>query len=493
MLLEKRNVITGLEGCGKSSKTFQYISQFATPESPILIGVKNYQLMKEQMHNWSERFEIPLDYFAIAGRSVRERPLDFYFNVKRSEDSVFPSIIEREVRFIFTTQACIQRNLHWLFSNMDGRRYQYSHILIDEFEYTSGIIPTLDYEYAQAREGNIKSSTETQKLRWIKSNYTQEDSYLIQDSKAFHSKGFTVAHWINHCETQNCPLTFLTSEVLATQILKAIGFKEINLDSKNFLSNQVNVWASPHIGRAFFNEMNSSCSWNKLADKYDLVISDCVIPYFQDNSKSLEVSVINHMSARGSNSHKDKQILTVVSHIPLQPLTEIRDALNYFGLSMDLLEVSQLFYRDRVCQAVGRVLGYRGSDSTDLLIHEDIFLSIQTLDSFPYTLNTEWNFYFDGLDQILSQVEKEKIVQKEKRKIIKERAKKAFNPSYLNELFYCNSTCIIPVKEVKEYVVEKGYPRITAEKVAKFFGLKAESRRIGGKNVRCIIGLEIKT
>lgn len=49
--LPNRVVVTGMEGCGKSSKIFELLKDLATTDNPILFGVKNYTLMEEQMYS----------------------------------------------------------------------------------------------------------------------------------------------------------------------------------------------------------------------------------------------------------------------------------------------------------------------------------------------------------------------------------------------------------------------------------------------------------
>ncbi len=487
VLTHHKNVVTGLEGCGKSSKVFQYLCMYATPERPVLFGVKNYLLMVEQVRNWSSRFGIPEEEFCIAGRSLNYEPARLAYTNPQT-----PWLIPDGVRFIFCTQASIQRNLHWTFiRNSKGRRESiiYSHIVIDEFDYLTGIIPTLDYELSNMRGGYIKEITETQKLKWVRSNYTQEDYYEIQNSGVFNQKGFSIAYWIQDCERRNCPLTFLTSEVLATRILQAIGFHkvEIDLDIK-FEDNLVRIWTHHTVGKNFFKSMNSQVAWNKL-DEYDLVISDCVLPYFCDNSQSLEVSVINHTSIRGSNSHRNKKILTVLSYIPAQHLVEVRDCLEYFNNPLPFESVERLFYRDRLCQAIGRVLGYRGSKETDVITHPSIYELVRVESTFPYQL-VDWEFSFCGIDEVLGKAINLKSKNKKVKKL-REQAKKAQDLSYLDEFFIKEVDSKIKVSECKNLLVKSGF-NTTATKIAKYFECEIGYRMIAGKSNRCILGLKLK-
>ena len=493
VLTHNKNVVTGLEGCGKSSRVFQYLCLYCTPERPILFGVKNYLLMTEQIKNWSDRFGIDEKEFCIAGRSLNYEPARLAYTNPET-----PWVIPDGARFIFCTQASIQRNLHWTFiKNSGGKRKEiiYSHIVIDEFDYLSGIIPTLDYELSNMRDCSIREITETQKLKWVKSNYTQEDYYEIQNSGVFNQKGFSIAYWIQDCERRNCPLTFLTSEVLATTTLQAIGFHKIDLESTmglgtetKFEDNIVRIWTHHTVGKNFFNAMNNQIAWNKL-DAYDLVISDCVLPYFSQNAQSLEVSVINHTSIRGSNSHRDKAILTVLSYIPTQHLVEVRDCLEYFNNPFSFESVERLFYRDRLCQAIGRVLGYRGSKETDVITHPCIYDLVRKEGTFPYTL-VDWDFDFPGITQVLSRASVLKSKNKELKRS-RERAKRVKDLSYLDNFFIKSPKGKVPVSLCKTTLSKSGFSTV-ATKVAKYFDCEVVYRMIKGKSTRCISGLDLK-
>ena len=497
-MFTNRNVVTGLEGCGKSSQIFQYLSQVATRERPILFSVKNYKLMQEQVSNWSSRFCIPIDEFAICGFNLSYEPAKEAYTNKE-----IPFEVGKNVRFIFTSQAIVQRNRHTHFINTDNKPVEYSHIVVDEFDFTSGIVPALDYELANMRNDDIKQNTEKQKLRWIADNYTAIDMNLAIIKKMKHDNSFSIAHWI---ESSKCPITFLTSEVLATRFLKLLSFKElvVKQDTASIYKDcVVNTWSSEYIGRNFFNKMNQYVGWNKLS--YDLVISDCVNSYYErknieDETNGLDIAVVSHTAIRGSNDWIDKKILTVLSHIPKQALTEIRDTFHCFNDNITYEEVESLFYRDRLCQAIGRVIGNRGGKETDIVIHKDILNAIDK-NSFPYTFNTDWEFNFEGFDFILEKVIQAEQNRKERQKIKTAKASqinKIQTYSYLDSIFIKAPNNYIPVADIKEYLVrnnildDTGKGTISATKIAEFFGVEiANIKPLGrkSKTVRVIKGI----
>jgi hypothetical protein len=487
-MLDHRNVINGLEGCGKSSTVFQLISEQATPERPALFGFKNYELMTEQVNTWSERFKIPVEQFAICGHNLNYFPAYEAYTNKEN-----PGVISKNVRFVLTSQANIQRQHHNSFYNLStNNTIEYSHIVQDEFDFTSGILPSLDYEFNNLQVSKNSSITkeelirvkEFEKLNWIEANYTKEDRNKIAAQKYLHNSGFTIASWIENCE---CPLTFLTSETLAANLLELIGFEKKYIGEREFEDCIVNIWSSPLITRSFFNVMNNETGWDRLSQDYDLVISDCVNSYFKNGTNSLNIEVLTHSSARGTNAYINSRILTVLSHIPNDSIQTIRDCFDYFGKELDFNTVEATFYRDRLCQAIGRVIGYRGSKETDVVIHSAILQKIQNLEHFPYKLNTDWELNLDEKEEILEKVINEKEKSKTRKKTIRD-TYKAKSYKYLNDVFQLNKDSFVPIPEIKQ----KTQLKTPATKIAKFFNVNIKNKKIEGKSIRCLIGLEFK-
>lgn len=212
-----RKVITGLEGSGKSSKIFENLvkENKASKDKPILFGVKNYRLMLEQIDNWTTRYDIDKEEFNICGFNMSYEPArEAYTNPE------YPSLISDKCKYVFTSQALIQRNKHLDFMNETTEKLvEYSEIIIDEFDFSSGLIPTLDYQMCNLKVE--RSNVEKMLLDWVRKNYTNQDYLNIIWKLNRKEKGFTLAHWIDSCR---CPLTFLTSEKLSTKILESLGF-----------------------------------------------------------------------------------------------------------------------------------------------------------------------------------------------------------------------------------------------------------------------------
>jgi hypothetical protein len=490
----KRNIITGLEGCGKSSRHFQAVKDLASPAFPVLFGFKSYALMQEQIQSWHRAFQVPLSEFCIAGTAREyQKALDSYTNPEQ------PTFIGKGVRFVFATQSCIQKNGHLtFFSELTKDFVKYHSIVIDEFDFTVGLIPSLDYELQTLRQDKIKEAVIKDKQRWVRKYYTEEDVLKLKAKAYFHDKGFFLANWI---ESSEYPISFISSEILSARILKRLGFVEQNVLSPDFKDCIVNVWSRDYIDRTFFQKMNLYLGWENLKNDYDFLISDNVNSYFQRYEEQLDIRVYTHTGCKGSNNLIGSQILTVLSHIPQQVIREIRDTFNFFGDNIEFKEVEALFYRDRLCQAIGRVLGHRGSKHTDLIIHQSILEKIKNLNEFPYTLNLDWQFNFEGFNEILHKVRETKKL-KETSKSKKNKGVVTIKDwTFLDEIFIKDDQSYITTKHLKKILEDRKdllanhgiFGQIPSTSIARYFQTKVKNIRIKESNnqpTRCLWGVK---
>lgn len=485
-----KRVVTGLEGCRKSSYIFKSIISKATPEHPVLFGVKNYKLMIEQMQNWSQQFDIPLEEFAICGFSNAYEPaLNAYTHPE------FPYVIPEGVRFVFTTQAVIQRNRHKDFlHDTTGEYVKYQEVVIDEFDFTSGIIPTLDYQINNHVLNTKK--LEKEMLKWVSANYTFQDRQVLAYKILRKQGGFHLAYWITHTE---CDLTFLTSEKLSTLVLQGMGFEVVEFGDKElekkFKDCHIHYFSNPNITNEFMYEMNLVAGWNRLP--YDLIISDKIKIYFESNPEcNLDIEVITHTSARGSNEYSKSRILTVITYIPKRAISIIQDALKQFGKEFTFKEIESMFYRDRLCQAVGRTLGYRGGAETSLVIHSNLLEGLKDLDSIPYTF-VESNVLesLDDLETILSRTQYRKELKNEGDK--KYKSTTPDDLSILDTHFVRKEGNQIKASDLKQYlednhVLLNNRRKVTGSKVAKYFNVKSAYRTVNGVKSKYIFDIDFR-
>lgn len=498
-----RVVRTGYEGSGKSSKTFEELAKTTTVDRPVLFAVKNYALMKLQIQSWLERedfkyLNLSIDEFAIAGcNKTYPQALEAYTNPSN------PKLIGSKVRFIFTTQAQLQRLGHQRFLREETLKpIIYSHIIVDEFSIDSGILP---YGLDCALNGDPAMSPQD-KVNWVRQNYTLYDKEAVEQALYAGKTGYFLAYWIEACP---CPITFLTSEKLAAEILKAIGFTEEVIESPDFSDCTVNIWSHKNITKDFLKEMNDLelNLWPKVAQQYDVIIADQLNKWITEKEEEfLEVKVFSHTAVRGRNDLINTRMLTILTHIPSSYIAGLQEVLNQFTEDrvFTFTEVENLFYRDRFMQDVGRVIGHRGSKETDVVLHESIAEAIKNQD-IPYSLNFEWILNIEGLDTVLSQVE----IVKSKRKEIQlgKKVEKVGVKEYtfLDDYFELDETTYVTSKDVKEVsklILDKHtnklasmgiFSPVPSSKIALYFGLnKPKNKRINSKAVQVVEGLKIK-
>lgn len=485
MTNEKNQVIYGLTGIGKSSQFFKEVEKKVTINEPVLFVYKNYDLMVEQIKTWSKRFEIdPLEFCVCGTNTSYDKAMSAYTNPDN------PRYMTKEARFIFCTQAVVQRNKHKLFFSSPKVEKQFKYIAVDEFDFTMGLVPTLDYQMSCITDPKLRGVTEINILRWVLENYTHEDYDDIIRERFLHTNNFFLANWIRQSK---CPIKFLTAEVLATEFLELAGFEKVYVPSPDLTNCVINVWSSNELNRSFFTAMNNEMAWGKLMCEYDAIISDNVSCF--SNRKDSDLTIISHTGARGSNSWINKKILTILSHIPNQAIQEICDVFKAFDKERVFEEVFRDFYRDRLCQAVGRTLGNRGGTITDLVVHESIMRELKNVTDFPYTFNTNWTLPLKDLDVVLT---KAKTYKKQKIEHLKTAKKTMEIVTYgmLDNLFVKNKDAYIVVREIPEYLDKHGVMSLTGEKtlratkIAKYFDVVIKQKRVNKKQERCIVGLD---
>ena len=274
------------------------------------------------------------------------------------------------------------------------------------------------------------------------------------------------------------------------EILELIGFEKEYIGEKEFKDCVINVWANQNVNNVFIDIMNQELAWNKL--ECDLIISDKINAFFQ-NDNSLKVTAISHTAIRGSNNWRNRKILTILSHIPQQFLKQIRDTFHYFGVDKSYEDVVGLFYRDRLCQAVGRVIGYRGGKETNVIMHSDLLKEIQKLKNFPYTINDKWDFTFDGFETVM-----EKVISAKSNKKKINKNPELITYSFLEDYFFEKPTSFVQLDELRDYCKKhrilnaKRNNVLSATKIAKYFNKNVIVKRIKDKTVRVISGLALK-
>jgi hypothetical protein len=274
---------------------------------------------------------------------------------------------------------------------------------------------------------------------------------------------------------------------LSAQLLGLIGFTEFRIGVEEFKDCKVNIFGYPNLDRFFFRAMYDLSAWKDL--NYELIITDNVKSHFEKESEPLDIQVFPHAAIRGSNNWKGSKILTVLSHIPVEAIQKLVDAFGYFGCGVAFNDVEALFYRDRLCQAIGRVLGYRGAKETDVIAHKLILDKIESLGVFPYQINKSWVLEFEKFEQVKELQNHKKTDARYKSHV--NRICKAEDLSFLNEILEVNEETFIPISEFKS----KTKLKITSTKVVNFFSnplVYTKVKRVNGKPTQVIQGVKFK-
>lgn len=484
-VLDKDRVcITGLEGCGKSSGLFDLLKDEVTEKQPVLFVYQTYRLMREQINNWSKRFDIPKESFAICGHENNSNKEI----VEQFTNPILPNVVPEEARFVFYSQSYLQRCKHRKLVFDDANR-KFSRIILDEFDYTKSIIPTFDYQFSKVLNLDLAQKAEVDYIKWLAKNYSDEDVTRLKSAQYKHDDGFILANWLS---TSEIPVMFLTSEEISSRLLRAIGFNVIHHGVNEFPDCVINIEPADYVNDIFFNKMNLDKIWEKF--DYDAIISNKIDSFYQKSTEVLERPIaVPHITAKGSNDFRESKLLTVISHIPDKAITVIKDVFDYFGEKHTFNEIKALYYKAQLLQSIGRVIGYRGSVETDVVIHKAIWETIKTNVNLPYKVNDNWSLDFEGKDLIIDYVD---LVKKDVKR--KKQNPKLNITSYgmLKKHFVEVENKFLTVEEVSDYlkqhnILNKGKTgTLQVSKIASFFGKQIVVKKIKGKATRCLVGLD---
>lgn len=484
-------LLHGLEGCRKSIGGIKLALVIATREKPVLFAHKTYSLMMEHRDKMINDFGVKEEEICICGTSKSyDEALRSYTNPKK------PKFMPWKAKYIYCTQAVLQRNKHKSFYSWKNLKKGFSAIIVDEFDFKIGIIPTLHYQLSRFSDSVDTDKSEEDLKEWIRVNYTQADcdKIIYPKYEKDRYKEFYVADWL---EKADCPVIFLTSETLAAKFLRLLGFSCLYIPSKNYKNCVIKTYATKNIVKEFYEVMNDNNYWSNFSEFTDLIISDSA-----DVVIETSVNVVSHTGARGSNQWIGKKVLTILSHVPQKAIEKITHTFNCFGANVTVEDIYQAYYRDRLCQAVGRVIGNRGGTETTLIIHERILKSLLAMEDFPYTfeildeLPAELNFCKIMKETRAKIEEKKTRINNYKKEERKTKTEKALQD--LQSILKVDETSELSQKELAKILLAKGFvsasgkKNIPIEKVMKFFNVTKKQRRVNGKREYFVIGLGLK-
>lgn len=499
--------VSGLEGSSKTRSIIKCLvesTNFNLNEI-FIIAFKSYKLAKEKQLEIMETYGFSKDevFLAVTTKESSEH----YDKVKEYADEDYtPFTIPAQVKIIIMVQASLQRCLHNIaFNYQEIKRIRT--ILVDEFDPTIGIIPSLDYLLKNHFETEMFTNHVSDKtfLKFIRKEYSSSDYDRVRYCPKDRMLDFRTAYWIDDSRAKDIKIIFATSETLAVEILNCIGFTNFELPYKEFFDHTIHICRKQITSHAF-KRLNNENSWSIFG--FETIISDSFDPTLAIDTS---VKVINHMSVRGTNTLAGLNLLTIVSNIPDAAIQKLLSILHFFGKKdYDFNKVKAMYYRDRICQAVGRVIGYRGewkdNKETWLIVNTQILESLSIAENLidlkiPYTLK-EWVLDNPKLDDLIVKSLEDKRIKNESTNTIRNQDKAKRNEYINNKLTELFEKCEgnrIRFDDIKLLLSNQGICEVGGIRpgiVANFFSAKIgmTSKRIG-KDVTCfryIEGIKLK-
>lgn len=498
-------LVSGLEGCGKSrdvlvsilnSDILDFNTQYAIycTTSYSLLFEKQAELIK---HQGLTKSECPIltftDYDELS--SVNKK----YF------DNETTSTYTKDAKIILMTLASVQRCQH--LNIMPASRNDvktFSMLIVDEFDFTSSIIPRLDFLVASIMSGSKSKKTITE---YIRSEYSQYDYELYKRAVKEHKSEYLTANYINRNITFGIKTIFISSEKIPELLLGAIEFKIFPMHKSKF--EHTIYYKSDMVNTHTFNRLNNENKWSIFG--FEKIIADRYDPIY---TLKHEIEVINHIKCRGSNKFDcSTPLLSIISHVPQSVIQNITAALNELDKKTvnkyKFQDIKNLYYRDRLYQAVGRVIGHRGErsgcDKTWVLISDTIMNSL--LESGDIAENyklVKWDFNNDMWTELVDNVRNDSRINDNCNKNLKNKQRqdnisknKTHAREVIDQLIEIGNEkdCIIfeDIKKMFEkYGIVKTRPKFVANHFQSF-GAILKHKWVAGKIHNAIWGIKFKS
>jgi hypothetical protein len=382
-----------------------------------------------------------------------------------------PDYVFSKAKVIFCQSFYVTKGYHNQNARTKGLR-----VVMDEFRFEAVLVPTIYTQMLLAAEG------EQSVRKFIMSKYGKEDYDILLTQLQNRLRGDTknekafVANWIKNTEK----LTFLTSEKLACKILESIGFTIFNINPNEDLSSKYFEVATTKINREWFNNIVETKGWDYLKANYEFVIAD----------KLKSSNCFSHAAACGRNKmNNGKPILVVLSHVPKSTITLIQNTLNDIaGVNINYEEIASLFYRDKLCQATGRSVGFRGSGPCYVVCNETIWEKYLKPNYDNLDIPISYKLWDDESDIALNLIQQAKT-----QKVMLENV---LNDVINNHFEYHEGSYLL-FTDIKEYVKANNLKRptgafIKTPEIAKVLNVKVGKKRLGGKVLACLKNVRIK-
>jgi hypothetical protein len=467
-------VVTGLEGCSKSTVTIDSAINTTKDGHYIVYACGSFVQLKEKQDYLIAQYGGDKETFPIIGTKNSVEAYGEYLTSKVNFDRIYPS-----TKVILCTVAYLKKCC-WI--HRKDMTHLVSYMIVDEFDFSSTIVPKLDYlehsHYLLLKEKG-GSPSNSNFLDFIRDNYSGRDEEVIRKMLALGDTSATVAYWLRYPEMQSLPMqvVFLTSERLAVRILNSINFKTFEIESEKDMSRyEVKTVISKITTNTLYN-INKNNQWNIF--DYDYIISDKCTGNSECNV------VYNHSISRGSNAMRGGDLLTIITAIPNTAIQAILDTVMQFEYNRKITfdEISKMYYMDRIRQAVGRTIGHRhqGNASATILINYYLYNIVAPYlclpcKEFPYLClpcDSDSNIDMDVLNGLIS----EKKTKEDADKSIAETEKKRLIMSLFKRTE--NRNDYLTPSQIKYMCKNIGNGVcITSETIAGYFGLENSKTRI---------------
>jgi hypothetical protein len=501
-------LVSGLEGSGKSRD--------------ILVSVLNSDILDFNTQyaiycttSYSLLFEKQEELIRYQGLTKEECPVltftdfeDLSMDNKKYFNNETTSTYTKDAKIILMTLAAVQRCHHLNImpaSRLDCKNF--GMLIVDEFDFTSSIIPRLDYLVASIMSGSKSKKSITD---FIRSEYSPYDYELYKRAVRERNSKYLIAHYIDRNKTFGVKTIFISSEKIPQLLLGNIEFSIFEMPESKF--EHTIYYKSDMVNTHTFNRLNNENKWSIFG--FDKIISDRYDPIY---TLKHEIEVINHIKCRGSNKFDcSTPLLSIISHVPKSVIQNITAALNELDKNpldandeYKFEDIKNLYYRDRLYQAVGRVIGHRGErsgcDKTWVLISDTIMNSL--LESGDIAENYKlapWDFNNDTWTELVDNVRNDSRINDSCKKNLRTKNNEeniAKNKTYARDVI----NKFIEVGDEKDYIIfediKKMFNTWGVTKVRpkfiynhfKSFGVVLKQKQINNKVHNAIWGIRFKS
>ena len=508
-------VVCGLEGSGKSRDVLDIVLNsgiFDFKNEYIIYTMSSYEMLHERQRELMKHYKLTEKEVPVVALNDVEDDNKKYIDSNGYYDEtkivLMPIQVVKKIKHLTLTPLDFEENFSQKHKIMKC-------MIIDEFDFMSTIIPSLDH----IQNANALSKSKKSVLEFVRDNYSQMDVMRYKSAiKNGKADSFMKAYYLTHNDMNRAKTIFITSEKIPEILLGEIGYNAFNNEQKEFKNHKIHI-KSDLVNSYTYNRINNNFKWGMFGFKH--IITDKYNPNMELQHDTECISVRSHIGAKGSNAYEGevKELLSIVSHVPNAVVRSITDAINFYCSSELFGEegyykfdyVKALYYRDRLFQAVGRVIGFRGEkngvEDAWVLISDTIYKGIvmarrkcklakrKDYLGMPYKI-VKWDFDVPEWNEVVEAVRNDSRIQKESKKT-KRIQLKEIDEVLIDEFIENNIEAtnedgdLVKFSDVKNRLKESGI-KTTVTRIANKLGLQYKLKKVKGNVGNYIIGAKLK-